>query len=182
MGACNGFFPMTNREVPCREIYRARDALPGARPGDLGAGAGDGARAYHQIDARSSAGTLYAAGPYLVGARGARREPLLGKVVGVGFVDEITDRHYVIIDGADARVHYVELGRLNPDNLPSRDNIVRITADSLNGKPQSTPRLQIPSRDFLTGSGSLRRPGLARSARPHRRLGIAINAWLWCGA
>ena len=88
---------------------------------------------------------------YALFDRGARREPLLGKVVGVGFVDEITDRHYVVIDGADARVHYVELGRLNPDNLPGRDNIVRITADSLNGKPQSTSRLQILSRDSLQG-------------------------------
>ena len=83
--------------------------------------------------------------------RGARREPLLGRVVGVGFVDEITDRHYVVIDGADARVHYVELGRLNADNVPSRDNIVRITGDRLDGRPQSAPRLQTLSRDSLQG-------------------------------
>jgi Protein of unknown function (DUF3363) len=74
---------------------------------------------------------------------------LLGKVVGVGFVDEITDRHYVVIDGADARVHYVELGRLNPDNVPSRNNIVRITADRLDGKPQPAPRLQVLSRESV---------------------------------
>jgi hypothetical protein len=69
--------------------------------------------------------------------------------VGVGFVDEITDRHYVVIDGADARVHYVELGRLKPDNVPSRDNIVRITADRLSGKRQSAPRLQVLCRESL---------------------------------
>jgi len=79
--------------------------------------------------------------------RGARRQPLVGKVVGVGFVDEITDRHYVVVDGADARVHYVELGRLKSDSVPPRDSIVRITADRLDGKPQSAPRLQILSRD-----------------------------------
>jgi hypothetical protein len=67
--------------------------------------------------------------------------------VGLGFVDEITDRHYVVVDGADARVHYVELGRLKSENVPARDSIVRITADRLDGKPQSAPRLQILSRD-----------------------------------
>ena len=92
---------------------------------------------------------MIAAPPLALFDRGTRREPLLGKVVGVGLIDEITDRHYVVVDGADARVHYVELGRLNPDNVPSRDNIVCITADRLDGKPQSAPRLQILSRESL---------------------------------
>ena len=78
--------------------------------------------------------------------RGTRKQPLVGKVVGVGFIDEITDRHYVVVDGADARVHYVELGRLRPENVPARDSVVRITADRLDGKPQSAPRLQVLSR------------------------------------
>lgn len=84
---------------------------------------------------------------YALFDRGTRREPLVGKVVGLGFVDEITDRHYVVVDGVDARVHYVELGRLKPENVPSRNNVVRITADRLDGKPQSAPRLHILSRD-----------------------------------
>jgi type IV secretory pathway VirD2 relaxase len=84
---------------------------------------------------------------YALFDRGTRKQPLIGKVIGVGFVDEITDRHYVVIDGADARVHYVELGHLKPDNVPVRDSVVRITADRLDGKPQSAPRLQSLSRD-----------------------------------
>ena len=44
--------------------------------------------------------------------RGRRQTPVAGKVIAVGLVDEITDRHYVIVDGADGRVHYAELGRL----------------------------------------------------------------------
>jgi type IV secretory pathway VirD2 relaxase len=110
------------------------------------------------------------AASYALFDRGARREPLLGKVVGVGFVDEITDRHYVVIDGSDARVHYVELGRLNPDNVPSRDNIVRITGGRLEGKPQSTPRLQILSRESMQGMAHYDGPvwldQLAHSAAP----------------
>jgi type IV secretory pathway VirD2 relaxase len=41
---------------------------------------------------------------------------VIGRVVAVGLVDEITDRQYVIVDGADGRVHYAELGRLRPDD------------------------------------------------------------------
>jgi hypothetical protein len=85
------------------------------------------------------------AAAYALFDRGNRRQPLLGKVVGVGFVDEITDRHYVVVDGADARVHYVELGRLKPENVPTRQSVVRIAADRFNGKPQSAPRVQIIS-------------------------------------
>jgi type IV secretory pathway VirD2 relaxase len=95
--------------------------------------------------ALSEAGLDRSAAGYALFDRGARRHPLIGKVVGVGFVDEITDRHYVVVDGTDARVHYVELGRLKPENLPTRDSVVRIAADRLNGKPQSAPRLHIIS-------------------------------------
>ena len=44
--------------------------------------------------------------------RGPRKAPLIGKVVGVGLVDEITDRTWVVVDAVDGRVHYAELGRL----------------------------------------------------------------------
>src|SRR5262249_36774598 len=37
-----------------------------------------------------------------------RTVPLVGKVVGIGLVDEITDRTWIIIDAVDGRAHYVE--------------------------------------------------------------------------
>ena len=76
---------------------------------------------------------------------GRRHTPVLGKVVAVGLVDEITDRQYVIVDGADGRVHYAELGRLAPAEAPARGMIVSLTGDSLQGKPKSTPRLTVLS-------------------------------------
>jgi type IV secretory pathway VirD2 relaxase len=39
------------------------------------------------------------------------REPLIGRLVQRGFSDEHRDRHYMIVDGADGRVHYVDIGR-----------------------------------------------------------------------
>jgi hypothetical protein len=76
---------------------------------------------------------------------GRRRTPLIGKVVAVGLVDEITDRQYVIVDGIDGRVHYAPLGRLPPAQVPGRGMIVSLSGDSLQGKPRSVPRLQILS-------------------------------------
>jgi type IV secretory pathway VirD2 relaxase len=81
---------------------------------------------------------------------GRRRTPLMAKVVAVGLVDEITDRQYVIVDGTDGRVHYAELGRLGPTEVPARGMIVSLSSDSLQGKPKSTPRLQVLSPVDLT--------------------------------
>ncbi|MDZ7281351.1 relaxase/mobilization nuclease and DUF3363 domain-containing protein [Sphingomonas sanguinis] len=39
------------------------------------------------------------------------REPLVGRVIHRGFSDEHRDRHYMMIDGVDGRVHYVDIGR-----------------------------------------------------------------------
>ncbi|WP_434403375.1 relaxase/mobilization nuclease RlxS [Sphingobium sp. DN12] len=45
------------------------------------------------------------------------REPLLGRVIQRGFSDEHRDRHYLMVDGVDGRVHYVDIGR--GDAIPS---------------------------------------------------------------
>ena len=80
---------------------------------------------------------------------GRRSTPVIGTVVAVGLVDEITDRQYVIVDATDGRVHYAELGRLSAAEVPARGMIVSLTSDSLQGKPKSTPRLQILSPSDL---------------------------------
>jgi type IV secretory pathway VirD2 relaxase len=85
---------------------------------------------------------------------GRRRTPLTGTVLAVGLVDEITDRQYVIVDGVDGRVHYAELGRLGPSEVPARGMIVSLSGDSLQGKPKSVPRLQVLSLVELAGQVS----------------------------
>jgi len=76
---------------------------------------------------------------------GRRRAPLIGKVVAVGLVDEMTDQQYVIVDGLDGRVHYAPLGRLLPAEMPGRGTVVSLNSDRLQGKPRSIPRLQVLS-------------------------------------
>ena len=39
------------------------------------------------------------------------REPVVGRVISRGISDEHRDRHYMMIDGIDGRVHYVDIGR-----------------------------------------------------------------------
>jgi hypothetical protein len=81
--------------------------------------------------------------------RGPRRVPLVGRIVGVGMVDEITDRTWIIIDAVDGRVHYADLGRLKAEAVPARGNIVALAGGSLTEKPTSVPRLHLLSATDL---------------------------------
>jgi len=53
--------------------------------------------------ALAAAGIERAPGMLAVFERGDRKTPVVGRVVGVGLVDEITDRHYIVIDGVEPR-------------------------------------------------------------------------------
>jgi type IV secretory pathway VirD2 relaxase len=78
--------------------------------------------------------------------RGPRKAPLIGKVLGTGLVDEITDRTWVVVDGVDGRVHYADLGRLRTTELPHRGMLVALAGDQTSrGKPTSVPRLEVLS-------------------------------------
>src|SRR5262249_40575731 len=69
----------------------------------------------------------------------------LGKVVGVGFVDEITDRIWIVIDAVDGRAHYVELGRVKPEAVPLRGALVAVGGGLRDGKPSAASRLHVLS-------------------------------------
>ena len=45
------------------------------------------------------------------------REPIVGRLISRGFSDEHRDRHYMMIDGVDGRVHYIDIGRAH--GIPS---------------------------------------------------------------
>jgi hypothetical protein len=61
-------------------------------------------------------------------------------------VDEITDRTWVVIDAVDGRVHYADLGRLKPTDLPQRGMLVALACDeTLRGRPTPVPRVEVLS-------------------------------------
>ena len=55
-------------------------------------------------------------------------EPMVGRVIHRGFSDEHRDRHYLMIDGTDGRVHYVDVGR--GDGTPSVPEGATVRLDS----------------------------------------------------
>ena len=78
--------------------------------------------------------------------KGPRKAPLIGKVVGVGMVDEITDRTWVVVDAVDGRAHYAELGRLEADDVPARGQLVALGTDTGRGRPSALPRVHVLSQ------------------------------------
>lgn len=57
-------------------------------------------------------------------------EPIIGRVIHRGFSDEHRDRHYLLIDGVDGRVHYVDIGRGDQVEATPEGSISRIVARS----------------------------------------------------
>lgn len=62
-------------------------------------------------------------------------QPLVGKVVAQGLSDELRDRRYLIVDGVDGRVHYVDVGLTDPSLLPPEGGIAGIDPLKASLKP-----------------------------------------------
>ncbi|MCA6110800.1 relaxase/mobilization nuclease RlxS [Bradyrhizobium cenepequi] len=71
-----------------------------------------------------AAGLSRAGGSYAIfdPEQGGRR--LVGRVVGGGFSDELTERRYVVLDGIDGRTHYAEIGALGANEEPPVRNAI----------------------------------------------------------
>ncbi|UAK26505.1 relaxase/mobilization nuclease RlxS [Sphingomonas nostoxanthinifaciens] len=52
-------------------------------------------------------------------------QPIVGRVIHRGFSDEHCDRHYLIVDGVDGRVHYLDVGRGDRVEATPEGSIVR---------------------------------------------------------
>ncbi|MEJ5976574.1 relaxase/mobilization nuclease RlxS [Novosphingobium sp. PS1R-30] len=56
-----------------------------------------------------------------------RPAPLVGRLVSRGLSDEFQDRHYLIIDGADGRSHYVDIGKAEATGDLPREGVVAVS-------------------------------------------------------
>ena len=60
---------------------------------------------------------------------------LVGRVAGRGLSDELRDRHYLIIDGLDGRVHYIDIGRGSLTEPVPDGAIVRVEPAPVEARP-----------------------------------------------
>lgn len=57
-------------------------------------------------------------------------KPVVGRVIARGLADEITDRHYLVVDGVDGRSHYIDIGKGEATEPTLHDCVVRATSRS----------------------------------------------------
>ena len=70
---------------------------------------------------------------------------IVGRVAGLGLTDEINDRHYIVVDGVDGKVHYGDVGYLRPEFVPDKGMIVAIENGAIEDSDKQRTRLRILS-------------------------------------
>jgi type IV secretory pathway VirD2 relaxase len=70
---------------------------------------------------------------------------IVGRVAGLGLTDEINDRHYIVVDGTDGKVHYADVGHLRPEFVPDEGMIVAIENKAAEESNKYRTRLRILS-------------------------------------
>jgi type IV secretory pathway VirD2 relaxase len=76
------------------------------------------------------------------------RARIVGRVAGIGLIDEINDRHYLVIDGIDGNVHYADAGHVPPELVPEKSMIVSLEAQA--GSDGPSPRLRLRILSYLS--------------------------------
>jgi type IV secretory pathway VirD2 relaxase len=71
--------------------------------------------------------------------------PIIGRIAAVGLTDEINDRHFIVVDGIDGKVHYADIGRIRPESLPGKGMIVSLEAAEQDTGNRQQTRLRILS-------------------------------------
>ncbi|MES0155953.1 DUF3363 domain-containing protein [Mesorhizobium sp. M0018] len=73
-------------------------------------------------------GLARSAADYVIHDRSAEQmQPVVGCIVARGLADEITDRHYLVVDAVDGKSHYVDIGKGEATQPTPEGCIVRVT-------------------------------------------------------
>jgi len=70
---------------------------------------------------------------------------IVGRVAGLGLSDELHDKHYLVIDGLDGRVHHANVGYISPELVPDRGMIVSVEGASMGKGLEVQARVRILS-------------------------------------
>jgi Protein of unknown function (DUF3363) len=85
------------------------------------------------------------AGSFAIFDNEAATRPVIGRVASLGLTDDINDRHFVVVDGIDGKVHYADIGRIRPEALPGKGMIVSLEAVQQEAGNRQQTRLRILS-------------------------------------
>jgi type IV secretory pathway VirD2 relaxase len=85
------------------------------------------------------------AGSFAIFDSEVAKSPVIGRVAAVGLTDEINDRHFVVVDGIDGKVHYADIGHIRPEALPGKGMIVSLEAVEQEAGNRQQTRLRILS-------------------------------------
>jgi len=113
-------------------------------------------------------------------------DKITGKIVGIGFSNELQDQHYVVVDGVDGKLHYAEIGRLSRYDPPRKDVVVTLRGSDHNNQPsfggQTTARMiiesHVPFQELTSADGAtwLDRKLLSKEPLEFRNKGFGAEA------
>ncbi len=70
---------------------------------------------------------------------------IVGRVVGLGLSDELREKHYLVVDGIDGRVHYTDVGYISPELVPEKGMIVSVEGMKSDSDQERRARVRILS-------------------------------------
>ncbi len=95
--------------------------------------------------ALKEAGIDRASGSYAVFDTARTGNRIVGRIAGIGLADEINDKHFLVVDGTDGKVHYADVGRLPSELVPAKGMIVAIENAPRGDDDKQRTRLRILS-------------------------------------
>lgn len=111
---------------------------------------------------------------------------IVGRVVGLGLSDELRDKHYLVIDGIDGRVHYADAGYIPPELVPEKDMIVSVEGMKSETDQERRARVRIlsylPLEQLIDANGATwldkQIVSVRREATRSENFGAAVEAAL----
>lgn len=108
-------------------------------------------------------------------------KPIIGRVIATGYLEQLDERGYAIVDGIDGRAHHVRLGKRDPAEF-ARGSIVEVRPT----RPRVADRnIAALSQDGLYLTAEHRERLQARAdgqVDPEEIVDAHVGAWRRCGA
>lgn len=126
------------------------------------------------------------AGGFAVFGAASARLRIVGRVVGLGLSDELRDKHFLVVDGIDGRVHYADAGHIPPELVPEKGMIVSIEGMDSDSEQENRARVRIlsylPLEKLIDANGATwldkQIVSMRREAARSENFGVEVEAAL----